>query len=230
VEQAEAAIGRQRSSPFGLVRLGSPAAFGRLYLAPRMAGLLERYPQLAVELVVADDVVDMVQERLDLSIRVGAISDGSLVARRVGATRPALVAAPEYLESHGEPNQPADLERHECVLFTRQAEPQSWSFSGPGGEVPVTVNGRLRTDSIEALLEAVLSGFGIGLVPGWMLRDAVRTGRLRELLRDWLPARRPISVVYPSRRFLAPRTRAVIDFLIDEFRLDPDISTYGAPL
>ncbi len=227
VEQAEAAIGRQRIAPVGLVRLGCPASFGRLYVAPRIGTLLERYPQLSVELVIADDVVDMVQERLDLTLRVGAISDASLVARRVGSTVSIAVAAPDYLEQHGEPAHPADLESHDCVLFTRLADPHTWTFGGADGDVPVHVSGRLRTDSVEAMAEAVLAGVGIGLVPSWMLHDAVQTGRLRALLTDWRPSRRPISVVYPSRRFLAPRTRVVIDFLVDEFRLDPVISAYG---
>jgi DNA-binding transcriptional LysR family regulator len=227
VEQAEAAIGRQRSTPAGLVRLGCPAVFGRLYIAPRIGALLARYPQLSVELVLTDDVVDMVQERLDLAVRVGPISDASLVARRVGSTTSIVVAAPDYIEQHGEPKHPSELDHHECVLFTRMADQQAWIFAGKDEEVPVHVSGRLRADGIEAVMEAVVSGFGIGLLPTWMIRDSVRTGRLRELLRDWQPPRRPISVVYPSRRFLPPRTRAMIDFIVDEFRLDPIISAYG---
>jgi DNA-binding transcriptional LysR family regulator len=227
VEQAEATIGRGRASPTGLVRVGTPSAFGRLYLAPRLGTLLARYPQLAVELVLADDVVDMVQERLDITLRVGTVTDASLVARRVGATASMAVASPEYLEGRAEPSHPSELASHECVLLTRLSDPENWVFAGPEGDVPVRVSGRLRTDSIEAMLAAVLAGAGIGLVPTWMLRDAVREGRLRALLRDWQPPRRPISVVYPSRRFLAPRTRVMIDFIVNEFRLDPIISAYG---
>jgi len=227
VEQAEAAIGRQRVAPSGLVRLGSAAVFGRLYLAPRLGGLLLRYPDLSVELVLNDDVVDMVQERLDLTVRVGAIEDGSLVARRVGATTSRVVAAPEYLERRGEPQQPQDLAGHECILFTRGGDPEVWLFAGPDGEVPVHVSGRLRSNGIEAVLEAALSGSGIALVPAWMVSEPLHAGRLRALLKPWQPAPRPISVVYPSRRYLPPRTRAVIDFIVEEFRLDPIISAYG---
>ena len=227
VEQAEAAIGRQRVAPSGLVRLGCGAVFGRLYLAPRLGALLERYPELSVELVMSYDVVDMVQERLDLAVRVGAIEDGSLVARRVGSTAPRVVAAPEYLERRGEPQRPQDLAGHECILFTRGGDPQSWLFAGPDGEVPLHVSGRLRANSIEAVLEAALSGAGIALAPAWMVGEPLRTGRLRALLKPWQPPPGPISVVYPSRRYLAPRTRAVIDFIVEEFRLDPIISAYG---
>jgi DNA-binding transcriptional LysR family regulator len=228
VEQAEAAIGRRRLAPAGVVRLGSPTVFGRMYLAPHVGSLLARYPELSVELVLADDVVDMVQAGLDLSIRVGEITDAGLVARRVGTTTSMAVASPAYLEGRQEPQHPADLVNHECVILTRRADPETWVFSGADGTaVPVRVAGRLRANSVEAVLEAALAGAGVALVPTWMLRDELRSERLVALLRAWQPPRRPISVVYPSRRFLAPRTRAVIDFIVDEFRLDPAISAYG---
>ncbi|MCW3473854.1 LysR family transcriptional regulator [Limobrevibacterium gyesilva] len=227
VEETEAAIGRRRSAPAGMVHLGSPAVFGRLYIAPRIGSLLGRYPELSVDLMLADDVVDMVQMGLDLSIRVGAVTDASLVARRVGSTASIAVAAPAYLARRGEPQHPADLTAHECIIFTRIAAPETWQFDGPDGTVPVQINGRLRSNSIEAVLEAALAGLGVALLPTWMLRDEVRAGRLKAVLKAWQPRRRAISVVYPSRRFLAPRTRAVIDFLVDEFRLDPVISAYG---
>ncbi|CAH2604605.1 LysR family transcriptional regulator [Rhodovastum atsumiense] len=227
VEQAEAAIGRRRASPAGLVRLGSPTVFGRMYVAPRIGLLLARYPELSVELVMADDVVDMVQEGLDLTLRVGSVADPTLVARRVGVTTSQAVAAPAYLDRHGEPRHPSDLAGHDCIIFTRGPTPETWNFTGAEETVPVAVHGRLRVNSIEAALEAALAGVGVALVPTWMLREELREGRLRPLLQAWRPPHRPISLVYPSRRFLAPRTRTVIDFIVDEFRLDPVISAYG---
>lgn len=232
-EQAEAVVGQRRGSVSGLVRLGSPPGFGRLFVVPRLGALLSRHPQLSVELELTDETVDMVQERLDLTLRVGPVADPTLVARRVGSSVHVVVASPEYLEAHGEPARPEDLAGHECIIFTRMTDPQSWDFTQPAGkgadrkDVAVPVAGRLRTDSIEAALVAALAGAGIAKVPAWMLRDALRAGRLRKLLADWQPERRPISLVYPSRRFLAPRTRAVIDFIVEEFRLDPAISAYG---
>jgi DNA-binding transcriptional LysR family regulator len=229
VEETEAAIGRRRTTPAGLVRLGSPAIFGRLYIAPRIGPLLERYPELLVELVLTDDVMDMVHEGLDLSIRVGAIADNTLVARRVGSTGSLTVAAPSYLERQGEPASPADLASHQCILFTRLSAPEHWQFRSKSEQdsVEVEVSGRLRANSIEAVMEAALAGLGVALLPSWMVRGELRTGRLKKILKQWQPPRRPISLVYPSRRFLAPRTRAVIDFLVEEFRLDPAISAYG---
>jgi DNA-binding transcriptional LysR family regulator len=166
----------------------------------------------------------MVQEGLDLSIRVGPVGDAALVARRVGSTTALAVAAPEYLAAHGEPAHPAELATHECIIFTRTPDPGLWIFNGADGEVPVAVSGRLRCNNIEAVMTAAVGGLGVALLPTWMLHEDLGAGRLVALLRGWQPPRRPISIVYPSRRFLAPRTRVVIDFLVDEFRLDPAIS------
>ncbi len=227
VAETEAAIGQRRASPSGLVRLGCPAVFGRVYVAPRIGSLLDRYKDLTVELLIEDDVVDMIQQGLDLSVRVGEIADPSLVARRIGLTTAQTVASVEYLERMGEPAHPSELAGHECVLFTRAASPDEWVFQGADGVISVTVKGRFRSNGIEAVLAAVVGGLGISRVPVWMMRDEIDRGVVRRILSDWRPKPRPIFAVYPSRRFLAPRTRAVIDFLVDEFRLDPLISAYG---
>ena len=227
VEATEAAIGRRRVSPSGLVRLGCPGVFGRMYVAPRLHLLLARYPDLSVDLSMADQVVDMVQEGLDLSIRVGEVQDASLVARRIGSTTAIAVASEAYLARMGEPMHPTDLERHECIIFSRFPSPETWNFEGADGKFAVPISGRMRTNGIEAVIEAALAGVGVALVPMWMMQGDMMGTRLRQILQAWRPPRRPISVVYPSRRFLAPRTRAVIDFLVDEFRLDPLISAYG---
>ncbi len=227
VEETEAAIGRRKMSPSGMVRLGAPGVFGRMYVAPRVGRLLVRYPDLSVDLSMTDSVVDMVQEGLDLSIRVGDVQDASLVARRIGSTTSIAVASESYIKAHGEPSHPQDLAEHECIIFTRLATPETWNFIGNGGAIAVPVSGRLRTNGIDAVIEAACAGVGVALVPIWMMRTEIVGGRLQQILKAWQPPRRGISVVYPSRRFLAPRTRAVIDFLVDEFRLDPLVSSYG---
>ena len=227
VEETESAIGRRRSSPSGTVRLGCPSVFGRLYVAPRIGLLLARHPDLAVELSVSDDVQDMVVAGLDLSVRVGEITDASLVARRIGSAVGQTIASVEYLERAGEPQHPDDLAQHECIVFTRSNEQDAWTFDGPDGPVSVPVHGRMRSNDIEAVLAAVVGGLGISRVPLWMMRDQLASGQVRRVLSEWKSKGRPIYAVYPSRRFLAPRTRAMVDFLVDEFRLDPLISAYG---
>lgn len=227
VEETEAAIGRRRNAPVGLVRLASPSTFGRLYLMPRIGRLLERYPELQLELFISDRSVDLVAEGLDLAIRAGEVSDTSLVARRIGATDRNILASDDYIATHGEVGHPSELAQHPCIISNRSDNPHEWSFQGPDGPITVRVEGRFSTNNLEAVREAVLAGLGYAVLPAWFFPDEISTGRVLRVLRDWQPPRVPIFAVYPSRRNLAPRTRAVIDFLVDEFRLDPVISAYG---
>jgi len=227
VEEAETAVGRRQGAPSGLVRIATPAAFGRLYVAPRMRRLLDRYPELSVELHMSDLVTDMIAGGIDLAIRAGTIQEASLVARRVGSSARYVVASTEYLERNGVPAHPSDLARHSCIPFLQYSTPNEWRFDGPGGPVSVEIAGRFRTDSSEAVREAVVTGVGLALAPSWVFGADLTAGRVQAVLQRYQAEQVPIHAVYPSRRNLAPRTRAVIDFLLDEFRLDPTISTYG---
>ena len=227
VEEAEASVGRRHTLPGGLVRLGTSSTFGRLYVAPRIPRLLERYPELAIELLMTDGVSDIVAEGIDVAIRIGAVQDSSLVSRKIGSSRRVTVASAACIAAHGEPRAPSDLARLPCVIFTGIATPATWHFQGVGGTVAVDVTGRFRTDSGEGMREAVLAGLGFAVLPIWFFDTELTDGRLQPVLTDWEPPRGAISAVYPSRRNLAPRTRAVIDYFLDEFRLDPAISAYG---
>jgi DNA-binding transcriptional LysR family regulator len=227
VEEAEAAVGRRHALPGGLVRLGTSTSFGRLYISPRIPRLLERYPELAIDLHMSDTVSDLVAEGLDLAVRVTSVQDSSLVSRKIGSSHRIAVASEACIAAHGEPQHPMDLARLPCIIFTGSSSPADWRFEGPGGSVTVPVTGRFRTDSGEGVREAVLAGLGFAVLPTWFFGAEMADGRLRPVLRGWEPPPSPISAVYPSRRNLAPRTRAVIDFLVDEFRLDPVISSYG---
>ncbi len=228
VDEAEAAVGRRHNAPGGLVRLATSTSFGRLYVAPRIPRLLERYPELSVDLHMSDASVDLVSEGIDLAIRVNDVSDSSLVSRKLGSARRVTVASAACIERYGEPQHPSDLSRLPCIVFTAAAVPGVWHYEGPDGPISVAVSGRFRTDNGEGVREAVLSGLGFAVLPTWFFGDTVTEhGPLRTVLTGWESPRSAISAVYPSRRNLAPRTRAVIDFFVDEFRLDPVISAYG---
>ncbi len=227
VEEAEGAVGRRHALPGGLVRLATTSTFGRLYIVPRIPRLLERYPELAIDLRMADTMSDLIAEGIDLAIRVTAVQDSSLVARKVGSSHRVAVASAACLAAHGEPRHPSDLANLPCIIFTGSQSPNDWRFEGPDGPCSVSVGGRFRTDSGEAVREALLAGLGFAVLPTWFFGTELTDGRLQPVLTGWEPPSTPISAVYPSRRNLAPRTRAVIDFLVDEFRLDPIISDYG---
>ena len=227
VEESLSAVGRRRGAPSGLVRIGASVTFGRLYLAPRMARLLARYPELSIDLALSDSRADLIEQGLDLAVRAGQVTDASLVARRVGSITRVIVAATGYLAARGEPGHPTELGSHDCILFDRDAHPREWQFDGSEGPITVQVAGRFQTDSLEAAREAVLGGLGVAVLPAWVISEPLADGRVKAVLQRWQPPRVPMHTVYPSRRHLAPRTRAVIDFLVEEFRLDPVISAYG---
>jgi DNA-binding transcriptional LysR family regulator len=210
-DEMEMALGRQSSSPTGLVRLGTSIAGGH-YLAPRLPALLERYPGLRVELVMRDQFTDMVDERLDLAWRSGEIADASLVVRRVGQLGRAVVAAPIYLERRGAPAVPDDLVAHTCLIHDYLPDADLWRFTGPDGSVSVRVSGGFLANDSAAVRLACRAGHGIALLPEIQLIDDLRAGRLYRLLNDYPSEIVPVHIVYPSRRNLAPRTRVVMDF------------------
>jgi DNA-binding transcriptional LysR family regulator len=224
VAEAEGGVGQRRGTPSGRLRLGTPVAFGRLHVAPRVPAFLERFADVEVELVMSDAFVDLVGEGLDLAIRVGDLVDPSLVARRIGTTRRVTVAASSYLARRGVPAIPQDLTAHDCVIYTRLATAPRWHFDGPDGAIQVEVRGRFRADNSEAVRDAVIGGAGIAVVPVWLFTDEIARGRVQIILERFEPTRLPIHAVYPSRRLLAAKVRAMIDFLAADFAAAPLLS------
>lgn len=226
--EAESAVGRRKGKPSGVLRLACAGVFGRLHIIPRLTRFRARYPDVEIALHMTDGFTDLVEEGIDLAIRVGTVTDQNLVTRRIGLTRRSVVATPDYLARSGRPEKPGDLEHHECIVYTRLAAGANWAFVTPDGPLTVPVRGAFHVNNTEGVRAAVLEGLGIGYVPVWhFVEREIESGRLIVLLRDFEPPSQPISAVYPSRRFLAPKVRAMIDFLAAEFDLDPMISTFG---
>lgn len=228
VQQALGSVGRLRGAPSGTLRLACPVVFGRLHIVPRLPAFLERYGDVAIDLIMNDGFTDLVEEGIDLAIRIGEITDPALIARRIGTTRRVTVAAPSYLAARGAPSHPNDLAGHDCIVYSRLATGARWEFSGAAGPVSVQVSGRFRVNNSEGVREGVLRGLGIGVVPVWHFTDEIASGRLVVILSEFEPSPLPTHVVYPSRRFLAPKVRAMIDFLAQEFELDPRLSAHGS--
>jgi DNA-binding transcriptional LysR family regulator len=227
--EAEGAVGRRRGKPSGRLKLACSVVFGRLHIIPRLSRFMARYPDIEIDLVMNDGFSDLVEEGIDLAIRVGAISDNNLIARRVGTTRRAVVATPDYLVQRGSPQSPDDLQHHNCIVYSRLSAGENWSFTGENGPIIVPISGTFHVNSTEGVRQAVLQGLGIGYIPVWHFVDSeIETGRLSVLLSDFAAESQPISAVYPSRRFLAPKIRVMIDFLAAEFEIDPKLSSYKA--
>jgi len=212
----EDTLGHQRTAPTGRVRVGVTAGAARL-LTPSLAGFLARYPGLAIDFVVREQFGDLIEDRLDLAMRLGQSSDASLVTRSIGEFGRALVASPIYLERHGAPAKPAALIEHRCILQDGGPGSTTWRFGGHGGPHNVEIVSPFSANNAEVVRQAALAAHGIALLPEPQVLDDILAGRLYRLLPDYPTERTKASLVYPSRRHLAPRTRVVIDFLVERF-------------
>jgi DNA-binding transcriptional LysR family regulator len=221
-EAAELAVTHLASAPRGTLRINAPMSFGQQHLAPALTDFLGRYPELAVDLVLDDREVNLVQDGFDVGVRIKALQDSSLIARRLAPSRALICAAPSYLAAHGAPARPEDLTRHACLLYSYQTDPGIWVLRGPDGERRVRVSGRLRANNGEALREAAIAGFGLVLMPSFIVGAEVRQGRLTPVLRDWTAGSAvAIHAIYPAGRNLSPKVRVFVDFLAERFGPDP---------
>jgi DNA-binding transcriptional LysR family regulator len=222
VEDAERAISHLSTEPRGLLRLNAPASFGRDYIAPLVPEMLERWPELRIEAIFDDHFVDVVAQGFDLVIRITKLQDSSLVARRLAPCRRLVCAAPAYLERHGVPKTPADLAQHDCVLYSYAADQGEWQFIGPDGRLEaVRVDGRLRVNSAEVMIAALRAGLVLALAPDFIVGPDIAAGRLVPLLTEFENPFGAIYAVWPHNRNLSPKVRAVVDFLVECFAVEP---------
>ncbi|MGX9424049.1 MULTISPECIES: LysR family transcriptional regulator [Bradyrhizobium] len=217
VEDMLTAVGRQSTSPIGLVRVGVTGTAGR-FLAQRLPELLADHPGLKVELVVSDRIGDMIEERLDLAMRLGEISDASLIVRHAGTFSRVAVAAPSYIEKHGEPCLPAELAQHTCIVHASNQNSDMWTFVTNEGAQQFRVSGGFLANDASAVHLAARSGYGIAHLALVDVFDDLRSGQLVRVLNNFPSPNIPFSLVYSSRRHLAPRTRAVLNFILQELR------------
>ena len=212
-EAMEESLGRHRTSATGLVRIGAPVGFGT-YLAARMPALLARHPGLSVELVMSDTPRDMVADRLDIAALFQPLADSSLVVRQIAELAWLTVATPGYLAAAGTPLRPEDLARHNCLLHA--ASPgHLWHFTGPRGLAEVQVQGRFSANVLEALYRGALAGLGVARLPELEVAEDLAAGRLVRLLPGYEAPRMPVYLATPSRRHLPPRTRVVLDHVVE---------------
>ncbi|WP_375194721.1 LysR family transcriptional regulator [Sphingobium sp.] len=216
LDMAEQDLGPVRNEPRGLVRIGFTTALG-LYYVDRLGALAARYPALQVDCAMTDWQRDVVEDRLDLAMRVGPVGDDSLVVHSLGALPRRLVAHPDYLDRHGTPESAEELSGHQCVAYAYGDVPARWMIDGRER----VVSGIFRSDSSEAVYRAVLSGLGIALLPSIRVEGDVEAGRLIPVLPDSSIAPLDIFAVHPSYRRLSRRARVVLDFLKAHFPGQP---------
>jgi DNA-binding transcriptional LysR family regulator len=180
--------------------------------------LLVEHPGLKVELVVGDRFGDMIEDRLDLAVRLGEIADSSLVLRSGGSVARLAVAAPSYIERHGKPSNPADLAGHTCIVHDLGPDSDVWTFVAPEGAQGFRVSGGFLANDGRAVHGAARAGYGIAFLAPLEVFDDLRSGELVRVLSDFPSPNLPVNLVYPSRRHLAPRTRLVLDFFLEHLR------------
>jgi DNA-binding transcriptional LysR family regulator len=214
LEQAEVEVSSATARPRGTLKISAPVAFGRLYLAPLLERWLRQFPDLSIDLTLTDQFVDLIEQRIDLALRIGALPDSNLVGRRLCANRRILVASPDYLDRRGHPKTVAELANHECLLFTAQSKIREWRLIGPGGLERITPNGRLCSNSAEVLVQAARDGYGIARGATFVLAPALLAGDLVRVLAPYEFEPTAVHVVYPSGRQLSKKVRAVMDALV----------------
>ena len=211
-DEAEAHVGLAKSTPTGLVRLGSPIMFAAVFLPSKVGALIENHPRLNIEIVVSDASPNLIEQDLDLAIRFGALS-GDIVAKRVGVARRVVAASPAYIARYGMPERPEDLNQHQCLLFTVPAANREWTFRGPHGTSTIEIQNRFSSNSSQVLRQACVEGVGIAMLPAWLLADQLKDGTVVRVLGAYEPQSLPVSIVYPFRENIPLKTRIVTEFL-----------------
>ena len=215
VEESEAEVSTSGRSARGTLRVTAPVSFGIRHLAPLWSDFLEAYPDVKVELELSDRVIDLVEEGLDLGIRIGRLSDSTLVTRQLASTRLVLCASPTYLERRGYPSHPSELQHHETFSYSLLTTGNTWPFDGPDGRIDVRVAPRMRSNNGDTGVAVCVRGGGIHLWPTFLIEDELRSGALVEVLPAFRAPTLGIYAVYPSRMHVSPKIRVAVDFLFD---------------
>ncbi|WP_426754524.1 LysR substrate-binding domain-containing protein [Myxococcus sp. Y35] len=212
-DEADAAVSAFSSQPRGLLRVALPNLYGQLRVAPLLPEFMRRYPLLRLEVTMEDRYTDLVEQRIDVGVRIGDLRSGDYVARRLALNRRRLCASPDYLQRKGTPRTPADLRGHACLQFAPQMKEVPWVLLRGGRRTQVPVEPWLRVDNAEALRQAALGGCGITLLADFVMGADLEAGRLVEVLPAWRAADSWVWAVYPHARFLPMKTRVFVDFL-----------------
>lgn len=219
IEAAEGAnqrIGQYSKEPSGTLKISCSHDFAADHLVPLLGPFMEKYPKLSLEIDGSDEVINLVEERVDLAIRIGRMTESGWVARKIGEAEEVIVASPSYLMSHGVPQEPSELASHYWVAFTRRTQPYQLLLQGPTGtQQKVRLYGRAHSNSAPSMREMVKAGMGIGQILKLMVKQELESGQLVQILPEYRSEATVIYAVYPQRAFLPLKVRAVIDYLVE---------------
>jgi DNA-binding transcriptional LysR family regulator len=221
LDETEQSIAQLSSEPRGTLRVLAPTSFGSFHLARAVADYQRQYPAVSVDFVLTERPRDLVEEGLDLAIRIGALEESSLVARKLAQARVVVCASPGYLAERGRPRRPEELEDHNCLIYSARIPLGEWPFTIDGKPVSLKVSGSLRSSIGDAIRVAAIQGCGLAQLPTYMVGLDIMAGRLEPVLEVFEPPPRPIHAVYLHRRHLSAKVRTFVAFLAERFYPNP---------
>lgn len=217
IADVEATLTNDAAEPSGRLTLTAPVQFGQLYVAPAITRFVQKYSKVRINLLLLDRIVNLVEENIDVGIRIGTLEDSSLVAQPLGQVSRVVVASPDYLRRHGEPQHPQGLLQANCIRFSGGSGPW-WTFNDNNRAFNVPVSGNLEFNQVAPTVEACLAGLGFGMFISYQVKEHLKHQRLRVVLESFQPPPRPIHVIYPSNRQLPTRTKLFVDWIKREVR------------
>jgi len=219
IGEAERAATGEYLKPRGALSITVPIVFGRVHVLPVAIEFLKAFPDIDIRIMLADRVVNLHEERVDVAVRIGALGDSALIATRVGAVRRVVCASPSYLSVRGTPKSPADLRKHDCISFERGSPPDAWKFPAGKTATSVAIHSRLTVNTAEAAIDAAVAGLGVTRVLSYQVSGALRTGTLEVILSKFEPEPWPVSLVYGGQGLLPLKLRAFLDFAMPRLKM-----------
>jgi DNA-binding transcriptional LysR family regulator len=217
IDAADQAVTQLQSAPRGLLRINAPMSFGTMRLGPALADFMTKYPDLQLQLVLSDDLLDPVQDGFDVTLRIAELESSSLIARKIVPVERVVCASPDYLKHHGTPIHPQDLRNHVSLTYGFLLTGNQWKFTGGDGIHWIQPTWSLCVNNAEVLRDVAVKGRGIALIPEFIAAEALKNGSLQALLENYSAPPLALYAVYPPTRHLAVKVRLFIDFLVDRF-------------
>ena len=227
IEASEAELSTRSVTASGLLKISVPVSFGIRHLAPLWSEFLANHPQVTLDVQLADRVIDLMDEGFDLAVRIARLPDSSLISRQLASTRLVLCAAPSYLKRRGTPAHPSELAQHDVMGYSLMAMGDQWQFTGPDGPVSAKVRPRMWTNNGDSCVAASLAGAGIQFQPTFLIDQELASGQLVEIMPQFRSVELGIYAVYPSRKFVLPKMRALVEFLSAELVHAPWMTEAG---
>lgn len=208
-------------NPTGTLRITASSVFCEKQIVPLLPEFTQRYPTLRMEIILTDAYLDLIEERIDVAVRLGTLEDSSYMVRKLRPMEFYICASPHYLEKYGEPHKPAHIEEHDCLLFPRQGHNLNWLFKNKTGKViEISVNGKYLLTNSLAIQQCALAGMGLTLLPDWLVNEEIRLGNLVRLFPDYevtaTDYQSSIWLLYPSRDYIPQKTKILIDYLVEK--------------